>query len=102
MAARKYKRLRAAGQDAPPCNIQTLEILKWGDCLIAWDSVFPMDQAGAAWEAHRHHVLEEWREYWKPHGVLPVCWAELKFDGTPQIATKGLDAWVRDRVASIG
>lgn len=102
MAARQYRRLRAAGQDAPPCNFQTLEYLQWGGCLITWPTPFPMDQAEAAWEAHRHHVLEVWREHWKPHGVLPACWAALKFDGVSQIETKGLDPWLRDRIGSIG
>lgn len=102
MAGRKYKRLRAAGQDAPPFNIQTSQILQWGGCLIAWPTPFPMDQAEAAWEAHRHHVIEEWELYWKPYGILPACWAELRFDGVAQIETKGLDPWLRDRVASIG
>jgi len=100
--ARLFRRIRTAGQDVPPCNIQTLEVLKWGGCLIAWPTPFPMDQAGAAWEAHRHAVLEAWRAYWQPHGVLPVCWAERKFDGAPQIETTGFDKWTRDRIHSIG
>lgn len=100
--ARLYRRLRTGGQDAPPLNIQTMQILQWGDCLIAWPTPFPVDQAEVAWEAHRHHALEGWREYWKPYGILPVCWAELKFDGVSQIETKGLDPWLRDRIASIG
>jgi len=100
--ARLFRRIRAAGQDVPPLNIQTLETLMWGDCLISWPTPFPMDQAEGAWEAHRHHVMEAWREFWKPHGVLPACWAELEFDGVAQIATTGLDKSLRDRVASIG
>lgn len=102
MAARQYKRLRAAGQDAPPFNIQTAQILQWGGCLIAWPTLFPVDQAEAAWQAHRHHVLEAWRVTWQGYGILPVCWAERVFDGTPQIETKGVDKWARDRIASIG
>lgn len=102
MMARLYRKLRTAGQNIPPFNIQTSQILQWGDCLIAWPTEFDMSQAEAAWEAHRHHVLEEWRIYWQRYGVLPACWAELKFDGTPQIETKGLDRWLRDKIASIG
>lgn len=102
MMARLFRKIRTAGQDVPPFNIQTSQILQWGGCLIAWPTPFPMDQAGAAWEAHRHRVLEDWRTHWKPHGVLPACWAELRFDDVLQIETKGLDPWLRDRIARIG
>lgn len=100
--ARLFRKIRTAGRDAPQFNIQTLETLKWGGCLIAWPTPFPMDQAEAAWRAHRHRVLEDWRDYWKPHGVFPACWAELQFDDVLQIETAGLDPWLQDRVASIG
>lgn len=86
----------------PPCNIQTLEVLQWGSCLIAWLSEFPVDQAQAAWEAHRHHVLEAWEPYWKPHDILPACWAQLKFDGAAQIDAAVLDTWARVRIAGVG
>lgn len=99
---RAYRRLRTAGQDVPPCNRQTLEYLQTGGNLIMWPVPFPESQAAAAWDAHRHHVLEDWRGYWAPHGILPACWADLKLDGVAQIETAGLDPWLRDRIAGIG
>lgn len=99
---RLYRKLRSAGQDAPPLNIQTTETLMWGGCLITFPTPFPMEQAEVAWQAHRGNVLEAWRDYWRPYGVLPVCWAQLTFEGRTQIDTTGLDGYVRDRIASIG
>lgn len=102
MMARVFRKIRTAGQDVPPYNVQTAEVLQWGGCLIAWPTEFDMSRAEAAWEAHRHRVLEDWREDWEPYGVLPRCWAQMTFEGLPQIETNGLDPSLRDRIASIG
>lgn len=101
MMGRAYRRIRSAGQDVPQCNAQTIEFLESGDNLIAWPTPFPVEQAEAAWHAHRHHVLEAWQLYWRAHGTLPACFGERVFDGAPQISTAGLDQWTRSRIASI-
>lgn len=98
--SRAYRRLRTAGQDVPACNRQTMEYLQTGGNLIMWPVPFPESQAAAAWEAHRHHVLEDWRI--RDDGALPMCWAQLRFDDAAQIETKGLDPRLRDRITSIG
>lgn len=98
---RAYRKIRTAGQDVPQCNAQTIEYLETGDNLIAWPTPFPVEQAEAAWQAHRHHVLESWGDYWRSHGILPACWAERVFDDAPQVSTALLDSWTRDRIAGL-
>lgn len=98
---RAYRKIRTSGQDVPQCNAQTIEYLETGDNLIAWPAPFPVEQAGAAWHAHRHHVLEAWGEYWRGHGILPVCWAERVFDNEPQVSTAGHDKWILERIAGL-
>ena len=101
MPTKRTRRLRSAGQDVPACNLQTLQVLQWGDCLIAWPTEFDMSQAEAAWQAHRQAALDAWALYWATQGITPACWARRVFDGVKQIPLAGLDAWQKDRVQEI-
>jgi hypothetical protein len=98
--ARVYRKLRAAGQNAP-AFASSWEFLAWGGCLLAGSEELNAEQAEAAWRAHEQHVRESWARYWQQHGILPTCWAERVFDGTAQIETETLDPWARARVRSL-
>ncbi len=105
--ARKLKSSGAGGQDTPPPNFRTLEVLQWGCCLLAMPSEFDMRMAEPAWRVHRERALADWAQYWQerstmlPNGVLPSCFGERVFDGKAQIPTAGLPDWTDDRICSV-
>jgi hypothetical protein len=79
MTSRRYKKVRAAGQDIPPLDIQTMEFLQLGTNLIMHPVPFPADKAEAAWDAYREAVLQDWATQ---HHYIEneKCWAEKKFE----------------------
>jgi len=101
MPTKRTRRLRPSGMDVPACNMQTIQTLLWGDCLIAWPTEFDWPRVEEAWQAHRQAALDDWQQYWETQGILPGCWAERVFDGRKQIPLAGLDSWQKGRVQEI-
>ncbi len=113
MAQRRYRRLRTSGQDAVPFTLPLASALGLGIDLLGGSSdltnasnhELDLDQARAAWEAHRPHVLAAWQERWACFDFLPTPWAARVFDGTEQIPrprpAADLNGWAREQIANI-
>jgi hypothetical protein len=98
MSSRVLKRLR---NRTNPDYVSSSEFLSWGFVLLAGSVELNAEQAEAAWRAYGQRVREDWARYWQGQDSLPTCWAERVFDGVPQVETKGLDPWARDRIRGL-
>jgi hypothetical protein len=126
MAARRFKRVRTAGQDSVPLNTWLATALCFGVDMFGGqpsglctrefdggdDDFGELDLALAedAWNRYRDQVLDHWAAYW-PKALpecLPTTWAARVFDDEPQVkkprGTRGgcseVD-WARDRIDNI-